>query len=265
MANVFKKGFSLIEMLVVISIIAVLAALLLPAISNSKQRTYTISCANNLKQLQVCWNLYSLDNNDYLVPNNSVYNLLDGQPLSKGNSWCVGNTRIDSTFDNIKNAMLFQYNTSVEIYHCAADKSTIEDSNGVKLTKIRTRSYNLSQSLNGYPEYDENIASITPTFNKLSKILNTSEIISFLDVHEDEIIDSMFGFPVIGVWGDSYVWWDMPANRHQKGCNFAFSDGHVFRKKWKVDKKIKIRNAAQSALEEKEDYLFIRNGIKQYF
>jgi type II secretory pathway pseudopilin PulG len=63
----------LIELLVVIAVIAILAALLLPALSKSKEQALRIACLNNLKQLQICSHLYALDHADRLPPNNFVY------------------------------------------------------------------------------------------------------------------------------------------------------------------------------------------------
>jgi len=261
-----NPGFTLVELLVVIAIIGILAALLLPALARAKQRAQTTSCLNNLKQLQTCWHLYTLESSDLLVPNNSVV-WVDPASIAAGASWCIGSARTDASPTNLESGLLFQYNRSVAIYHCPSDRSTIEGPGGVKLPQLRNRSYNMSLSVNGYPEYDTNLM-VVPCFKRATEIKQPDPTccLVFLDELEDTLLDAEFGMPTEAYHPGCppWSWWDMPANRHGQGANLSFSDGHVEHWHWTVPKVFQ-QFVQPVPVAEMPDYNRLRSTIRQNF
>ena len=260
-ARATVRGFTLIELLVVIAIIGVLAAMLLPALAGAKAKALTTTCLNNLGQLERCWHLYAVDNADLLPPNNSVM-LIGGAVKAADLSWCPDHPRTDTDTTDIESGVLFQYNRSLAIYHCPADRSVVLT--GEPGAPLRNRSYNMSQSVNGYAEFMVMGPPIyqLPAWKKLSNILRPapSQLFVFIDENPGTMFDSEFGNPV-GMPGFPVQWWDEPADRHDQGGCLSFADGHVERWRW-VAPKTDAYPGKPPTPEEMPDYQRIQGAMK---
>ncbi len=84
-----RRAFSLIELLVVISIIALVLAILLPSLSGARQQSQATLCMSRLRSLGQGWHMYADDNNDYAVPSR-MYNQ-PGGVSNPANWYDVGN------------------------------------------------------------------------------------------------------------------------------------------------------------------------------
>jgi prepilin-type N-terminal cleavage/methylation domain-containing protein/prepilin-type processing-associated H-X9-DG protein len=242
------RAFTLIELLVVIAIIAILAAMLLPALAHAKATALKAQCLKNFKQLQICYRMYVDDNNDHLPLNN----IGSGAGVASWISYATAgaSAQFDYNSKNIQTATLYPYNQNAKIYLCPADMYMLmvgapgappgpyRDDSGTLITSgttPQTRTcaveYSLGSGGGNTPEWTQTGNGLVwHTYQKFSQIQRVSQKIVFVDEASGTVDDGAFALWPMN--SGINAWWNLPASRHDKGCNFSFADGHVEHWKW---------------------------------
>ncbi|MBW8038780.1 MAG: prepilin-type N-terminal cleavage/methylation domain-containing protein [Planctomycetes bacterium] len=235
-----KRGFTLVELLVVIAIIAVLMALLMPALERAREQAKRVICLNNLHQLTLAWIMYAGDNDGKIV---------NGAPLPVGgfsDQDNYGHARVPTGGEHINELPWIGVGWAGGSFgsYQNGDKLTVDQQKNairegamweyVKMLKT----YRCPTGLAG--EYITYAAMDGVNGLRRGAIVDVhwmKNISAFRRAHSrivfiDEGWVTPDSFAVVYQRNNPEVWWDDPTVRHGEGTAQSYADGHSDWMKW---------------------------------
>ena len=248
-----RRGFTLIEVLVVVAIIALLIAILLPSLRRAREQARTISCGTNLHSIGHAVYYYTQAQQDY-YPGAGSWPELVGPYVQRPRS---GHNMQNVDRDPVTGDVLIR----VDTYMCPDDEQLHASGavwrpggNGQMIRALYATSYGINvyvtyplvdpeaarkgKNFSAYqvdPQMGTGVDGMTRVFNRLNKSTNVkrqSEMVLLTDAGQDDL--SVVRYGDLGWDFDSET--DAPGNasdlgmlevHHRLGNNFLFADQHV--------------------------------------
>ena len=225
------RAFTLMELLTVTAVVALLAALLLPALGRAKARATRTVCLGNLRQLGLAWQMYAQENNDRLVPNGYATR----QTATNVRLWVLGATHAAApehraTLTNAAFltdpalAAFSDYVRDPTLYKCPADHGLVDGA-------PKVRSYALNAYLGWTLPEGGGEFLLSPrhrNFRTLNQVAAAApaERLQFVDVAPDWLCHSAFGVAM------SAMFYQFPTAEHGRASPLSFADGHAEVRRW---------------------------------